>query len=336
MRDAPPDHLATHSSQRRTLITGATGFVGSWLTHRLVADGDEVAVLVRSTSDLWRLEPIVPRLRLIKAGLSQVAAVAEQIVDFAPQRVFHLAWTGGNSAKYNDDPAQVYENVPGSLDLMRVAAEAGASFFLNLGSCVEYGECSIPVRETDAIQPKNLYGAAKHAVEDLLLRLGAGFGVRTASVRLFWSYGPGDDEARLIPSLTRKLLRNERHSMTPATQMWDFLYITDVVEALVQIAATPKAQGVFNLGSGRPQPLREVAETLRHITKSTALIGFGDIPFPPGQMMHLEADVTRLQETVGWSPRVSIEAGLAETVAWYRSGANTLPVETLESYHASQ
>jgi nucleoside-diphosphate-sugar epimerase len=299
--------------------------VGAWLVRRLMADGHRVAVLARPSSDLWRIAPWLESVTIVRGDLSAVSLAAEEIKDFAPEWVFHLAWSGGNSSAHNFDPNQVYANVPGSLELMRIVAESGAKVFVNLGSCVEYGVYEIPVRETDPVKPKNLYGAAKYAVELLGEQLGPRLGLRFSSFRLFWAYGPGDDDARLLPSLYRKLLRGERHAMTPGEQMWDFLYIEDVVDALVCVASSATASGIFNLGSGSVIAIEDVAQIVGAALGQEELLGIGDIPYGAGQIMHLEADTSRLRAATGWEPRVSLREGLRRTTEWYRSGTRQLP-----------
>ena len=309
----------------RCLVTGATGFVGAWLVKRLVADGHRVTVLTRPSSDLWRIEPWLDATTIVHGDLSDIASATEKIKEFSPENVFHLAWSGGNSSAHNFDPNQVYGNVPGSLELMRIAAASGASLFLNLGSCVEYGVYQVPVRETDAVQPTNLYGTAKYAVELLGEKLGPRLGLRFASFRLFWAYGPGDDDARLVPSLYRKLLSGKRHAMTAGEQLWDFLYIEDVIDALVKVATTPEASGIFNLGSGNPVSIRSVAQIVGAHLGREDLLGFGDVPYSSGQIMHLQADTSRLRASTRWQPTVSLQDGLQRTTDWYLSGRRRLP-----------
>jgi UDP-glucose 4-epimerase len=310
----------------RCLVTGATGFVGSWLVRRLVSEGHAVAVLVRPSSDLWRIAPWADRLTQIRGDLATIVSAKEQLADFAPEVIFHLAWSGGNSSRFNFDPAQVYANVPGSLELLRIGAACGASVFVNLGSCVEYGSYCVPVRETDSVRPSNLYGAAKYAVELLGENLGPQMQIRFASMRLFWAYGPGDDDARLLPSLFRRLRAGERQAMTPGEQVWDFCFIEDVVDALIRVAQSPNASGIFNLGSGQPVPLKDVANRAGQLLGRPDLVGIGDLPYSPGQVMHLEADVSRLRDVTGWAPVTSLEEGLQRTAAWYKAGEMSLPL----------
>jgi UDP-glucose 4-epimerase len=302
----------------RCLVTGATGFVGSWLVRRLLTDGHSVAALTRPARELRRIHTLLPSIVQIEGDLSCISKSRSAIQSFGPEAVFHLGWTGGNSSRFLNDPAQVYENVPGSLDLMRVAAEAGASTFVNFGSCAEYGQYCIPVRESDPALPTNLYGSAKHCVEQMGLALAPILGLRFVSLRLFWAFGPADDESRLVPSLIQKMLLGERHAMTKGEQVWDYLYIDDVIEAVVRVANTPSAKGVFNLGSGRPERLRDVAEQIARMAGDMSLLGLGDIPYGPNQVMHLQADVSRLKGATGWRPEISLEEGLKRTIAWHK------------------
>ena len=92
----------------------------------------------------------------------------------------------------------------------------------------------------------------------------------------------------------------------------------DVARAVLAVATTPTAAGVFNLGSGRASRVRDVVERIRDLAAPGMDLVFGEIPFRPDQVMHMEADVSRLRAATGWHPHISLEEGLEGTVAWYR------------------
>ncbi len=302
----------------RCLVTGASGFLGSHLVHELIKEGNEVCVVARKSSNLWRLTNDLHHLRIVYSALSELEVVADEVKAFRPECVFHLAWAGGNSRKFVNDVSQVFDNLPGSLDLVRLSAEAGCSRYLFLGSAVEYGTWKVPVRETDIPEPSSLYGMAKLAATNLTQSLCTQFGIRFCGIRLFWAYGPMDDRLRMIPSVISGLLAGKRPSLTAGEQIWDFLYVEDAVRALVCLAESDSASGIFNLGSGVPVTVREMVMQIRDTIDPALDLGFGDISYPPGQPMHLQADISRLKAAVAWSPNVSIPEGIRRTVDWYR------------------
>src|SRR5260370_17506301 len=131
----------------RCLITGAAGCLGSWLSRALVGEGHEVLAIVRPSSDLWRLDDIKAKLSFAFASLNTIETVREPIAQFRPEVAFHLAWTGGNSSKFVNQTAQVSENVPGTLELVRILAEAGCPTGGYAGSPRGNGRFNAPLRD---------------------------------------------------------------------------------------------------------------------------------------------------------------------------------------------
>jgi nucleoside-diphosphate-sugar epimerase len=142
--------------------------------------------------------------------------------------------------------------------------------------------------------------------------------MRHAWLRLFSSYGPGDNDGWLIPMLITEMLAGRRPKTTLGTQSWDWLHVTDVARGILALATNEMASGVFNLGSGRAVRVRDVIERIRDLAAPGMELVFGEIPFRPDQVMHMQADISRLCAATGWAPSISIEQGLADTVAWYR------------------
>lgn len=301
---------------RRVLLTGASGFVGSFVARQLVAAGVPTAVLLRPGSDPWRVADLLPRLATVEGTLADVPAAEPAARAFAPDTVLHLAWGGvGNAAR--NDPAQ-FDNLRQTVDLLHLCRRLGVGAFVGLGSQAEYGPHAGRLDEQTPTCPTTVYGVAKLSAGLFALRLGGEWGVRAAWLRLFSSYGPTDHPGWMIPDLIGKLLAGERPPLTEGRQVWDYIHVADAAAAVVRVAESPAAAGVFNLGSGRPVPLREVIETVRDAIDPALPLGFGEVPYRPDQVMHLEADVSRLRG-LGWEPRTPLAAGLAETIAWYRT-----------------
>ena len=121
----------------------------------------------------------------------------------------------------------------------------------------------------------------------------------------------------MLPSVILALLRGEKPALTLGEQRWDYLYVEDAVDAIWRAATTSSAQGVFNLGSGEAHTIKSIVERVRDLIDHNLPLGFGEVPYRPDQIMHLQADISRLKQVAGWSPQVSLDEGLRRTVDWF-------------------
>lgn len=301
----------------RVLVTGATGFIGSHLLPRLLAANASVAILIRPRTDTWRIQSLLPRVVQIVGDLKDLDAVEGDIRKFAPEVIIHLAWYGVNN-RYRNDPLQVDCNLRYTSALLQLAYRTGCKTWIELGSQAEYGPWNKQIDEETPTKPTTLYGTAKLCTCLIAQHLCAHFNMRFVWLRLFASYGPMDDLGWMIPSLVLSLLHGNRAALTEGVQRWDYLYVTDVAEAIYQVTGTPNAQGVFNLGSGQAYTVQSIAEQIRSLIDASLPLGFGELPYRPDQIMHLQADISRLRQATGWSPQVSLDEGLSHTVAWFK------------------
>jgi nucleoside-diphosphate-sugar epimerase len=212
----------------------------------------------------------------------------------------------------------VTDNVEIACGLAEAAAAAGVESFIGVGSQGEYGAGS-SMREDALPAPTSLYGAAKVASLFLTRQIAAQAGMRHAWLRLFSTYGPRDNSGWLIPMLITEMLAGRRPRTTLGTQSWDWLYVDDVAAGILAVAETPTAAGVFNLGSGQAVPVRQVVERIRDLAAPGLELVFGEIPFRPDQVMHMQADISNLRAATGWQPQVGMAEGLARTVDHYRA-----------------
>lgn len=298
----------------RVLVTGATGFIGSWVTADLVARGHEVAVLVRPSSDLWRLAELKDRLRVITCPLDDSRGLAEALATLRPEAIAHLAWQGVDNTDRNR-PIQA-RNVSDTVAFVDLAAAAGVRAFVGAGSQAEYGPYPRAIREDDVPRPTTLYGHAKLATGNMAGRIAEEHGLRFAWMRIFSAYGPKDSPRWIIPSLIRSLKSGERMALTACEQRWGFIHARDLASAFRIVIESEGASGIFNAGSPDAPPLRDTVLLLRDRVAPGAPLGFGEIPYRPDQVMVLQADVSRLV-ALGWAPSTPLADGLDEMIAYY-------------------
>ena len=305
----------------RVVLTGAAGFIGSHLLDRLLKEDCAVAILMCPDTDPWRIKELLPRAVVLDNEQADVARFEKPLGDFRPDTFIHLAWHGTDSRSYND-PSQC-ENIKSSLELLRLAHRVGVRHWIGLGSQAEYGNCNHRIDEKTSTHPATVYGTAKLCTCLMAERLCEILDLRFVWLRLFSAYGPKDKSSVMISYLIRSLLRGESPHMTTGDQLWDYLFVADAAEAIYQTAKHDDATGIFNLGSGGVYPIRYIIEQIRNMIAPEAQILF-DREHQPDQVMHLEADIGRLQTAIGWAPSTSIEEGLARTVEWYREHADDL------------
>jgi len=300
----------------RILVTGPTGFVGSYLIEELLERGHKVCAIVRPGSNAWRLSSVRDRVQFITGSLDDVPALRSAIADFGPDAIAHLAWWGVRNADRNS-PVQA-RNIGPTVELVALAAELGVKILVGAGSQAEYGQYHRAISEDDPTRPTTLYGMAKVASATMAAEVAHRNGMRFAWVRLFSTYGPKDHDHWLIPQLIRALKAGERMPLTKAEQLWGFLNVRDAASGIRTVIEADAASGAFNLGSPDAPPLRETILAIRDLVDPAGELGFADIPYRPDQVMVLKADVTRLLG-LGWRPRIALTAGLQEMVSWYNA-----------------
>lgn len=312
MPDIDGPRALIYADTMRIFVTGASGFLGSYLTADLLAQGHEVAALLRPTSSRRRLQEVYHRLHVISGGLEDRDGLRGPLASFAPEAVAHLAWRGVAGADRNN-PVQAL-NVTDAVGLAELAAEVGARVFVGAGSQAEYGPYRRAIREDDVTRPTTLYGMAKLAAGSMAMRLCDERGLRVAWLRIFSTYGPKDADHWIIPSTIRNLRSGQHMALTACEQHWGFLHARDAASAFRLAIVNSTAQGVFNVGSPEAPPLRETIGKLRDLVDPQASLGFGELAYRPDQVMVLAADVSRML-SLGWRPEISLDEGLRETVS---------------------
>lgn len=303
----------------RIFLTGASGFVGSYLLRLLLDNNHAVQILLRPTSDVWRIQDVLchNNLEINYGSLDDPKSYDDSLKIFKPSSIIHLAWQGVGNKNRNDYEQIV--NIQHAQELAKLAIDLEVNTFIGLGSQAEYGPCSNIIDESQACLPTTCYGIAKLATSLMLSDLFKKASIRFAWLRLFSSYGPKDDDSWLIPYLINSFLENNPPKLTGCEQLWDYIHIKDVASAIYAVLASTRAGGMFNLGSGHAYRLIDIVKYIENKLQAKTPAQIGAIEYRPDQVMHLEADIGRLHQLTAWQPEQELYAGLDETIQWYSS-----------------
>lgn len=307
---------------RTALVAGATGFVGSAVARRLLADGWRVVAPVRRTSgDRHRLSGL-SGLDVVEVG-GYTADELRAAFAKKPEVVFNLASTGVAGKADPDD--LVAGNVTLMLNLLRAAGEVGVRRFVHTGSCFEYA--AVPagelMTESSPAVPWSVYGAAKLASVHLARTAAVMWKVPLVVLRLFGVYGPGEAPKRLVPYLIDRLRKGEASDLTPGTQVRDLLYIDDAADAFTSVAdhtGVGDDGRIFNVCTGVPVAVRQVGETMaRLLGAPQELLRWGAIPPRTEEPPWIVGDGTAFRTATGWHPKHDLTAGLRAAIEeWSR------------------
>jgi nucleoside-diphosphate-sugar epimerase len=295
----------------QVLITGGTGFLGLPCARRAVEAGAEVHVVARSRPD-----ELPAGVAFHAADFAQPVSIWKVFETFRPTHLLHLAWVTTPGTYWTTPENRDWQQA--SRQLLLAFSTCGGRRAAVAGTCAEYdwsagGACH---EDDTPIRPATLYGTCKAELYRELM-YSSPDRLRLAWPRLFFLYGPREHPARLVPSVTSALLAGRPAETTTGTQERDFLHVEDAADALVRLLLSD-VTGPVNIGSGKPTAVRTVVETVAGIVGRPDLLRLGARPMPANEPPQLYADVGRLRDEVGWSPRIGLRQGLADTVAWWR------------------
>ena len=299
---------------RRVVITGATGFIGSWLVKELASNDIEIIALVRDVNRAK--DAIGDKARLIKYYSEEYQKLCDDNTNI--DAFYHLAWEGVAPEKKNDRAIQV-KNIDFAMEMLEYAGRIGAKRFIATGTVAEYAFCE-DVMDVNAKQtPNDLYGAAKTATHYMLETWARSMEMPFNWVVIPSTFGEGRRDNNILTYTIQTLLKGEKPSYGYLTQMWDFLYVGEVVRALRLIGEKGIIGKTYGIGSGDYRPLKEYVKIIRDLINPDLELGIGDVPAMSDKAFSSCVSIKDLTADTGFVPCVSFEKGIEKTIEFYNS-----------------
>jgi UDP-glucose 4-epimerase len=302
----------------RVVVTGGAGFIGVHSVEALLESGAEVLVVDDLRHASYRPLPGGAGLEVVDVG---EAAARAAIEGWKPTAILHLAAQGGVNRSWREPAEDARINVLGTVSVLAAAIAAGCRRVVvaSSGGALYGAARRLPTPEDEPAQPRSPYGTAKLSIEHYLSHFTRAGAVDALALRYGNVYGPGQDgtgEAGVVAISSHRLLEGRAPVIRgDGAQTRDFTYVGDIVAANL-LGLTSKVTGALNIGTGRETAIGDLVRRL------CALAGYGEEPerepLPPGEVARSALDNSLAADRLGWSPRVSLDDGLAQTLASFR------------------
>lgn len=297
---------------KKVLVTGITGFLGSQIAQELSNDGFELIAIKRNSSELSRCADFLDNVKWIDLSDNW----EEQIINLKPEVIIHSAWEGVGAVDRDNWQVQM-NNIPFTLKLLLIAKEVNVEKFIGFGSQAEYGAFSGIIDEDYTIDPKSAYGLSKNLCSQTIKVFCEQNNIDWYWLRLFSFFGEKEAGNWFIPSLIKNISENKPMDMTPGEQRYAYMYIGDLASIIVKIVKSSANSGIYNLSSKQSVSLKEIVEKIINIIKpEKSLVNFGAMPYRENQPMLIQGTVSKLEGEIGIFSETSLDVNLKNVVEY--------------------
>ncbi|MFC2040937.1 SDR family NAD(P)-dependent oxidoreductase [Chloroflexota bacterium] len=309
---------------RKVLVTGAGGFIGSHLSERLVELGAKVKAFVRynSRNDQGLIELLPPQVKneieVTMGDLRDSEAVHDAVK--GTNMVFHLAALVAIVYSYLHAREVIETNTIGTLNVLDAAKDYELNKVIHTSTSEVYGTAQyVPIDEKHPLQGQSPYSASKIGADKIAESFYRSFDVSVATIRPFNTFGPRQSARAVIPTIITQALTKGRIFLGSLHPTRDYTYIEDMVEGFIKAAESPMSVGeVINIGSNFEVSIGDLATRIISLTGKNAEIIFDTsrVRPPKSEVERLRCDNTKAKRLLGWEPRTSLDEGLRTTIEW--------------------
>ncbi len=305
-------------NNKKILITGGAGFIGSHLTRRLVSLGSKVTVVVKYNSiiDCPRLINVWDKINIIEADLRNTDSVKVlEKLDF--DLVFHLAAYNHVGDSFKHVAENVNSNLISTINLLNSGPKIKK--FIHMGTSEIYGlQSKLPFDVSEKPNPMSPYAVTKFASELFSILKSKSEKMDLLCVRPFNTFGPFQSEKAIIPELIIKCLQNKEIKTTGGKQTREFNYVDNIIDGILFL--NKKVRNSFNpinVGSNKPITIKNLVNKIHKLTDSKSKLKIGALKYRPNEIWKMQAN-NKFMISKGWKPKVNFDDGLIHTISWYQ------------------
>jgi nucleoside-diphosphate-sugar epimerase len=282
------------------------------LLRALHAAGAHTVAIVEASRHPGRLDTLsFPVDRIVVPDVADMAAAIQQA---APDYVIHLSAYISTQRTLASLQESLQRNLLPTISLLTACTGIAAKRVILMGSCEEYSHNFVPFDTALATDPSSPYGASKAAVTAYARMFTNSFHLPTVVLRPSVVYGPGQSPRMLIAQVMQAIAEGRTIDVTEGKQTRDFVYVTDVVDAILRALTVPGIDGnAWNIGSGEVVIVRDCLERIERITGTSGLIEYGKRAYIDKEIFHYELKVKETYAAFNWRPSVMLDEGLRRT-----------------------
>lgn len=316
---------------KKVLITGITGFAGSFLAEHLVQNSEyEISGTFLNEETISNVGNIKDKLDLVKTDLTQKDAVESLITQKKPDMVFHLAAMASVGASFKDPVSTFHNNVDSEIFLLEALRKENLlnTRVLITSSAEVYGYVqpeNLPLNENAPLRPGNPYAVTKIAQDFLGLQYTLSYKMPIIRVRPFNHVGPRQAPGFVVSEFAKQIASIEKSQQEPIVKVGnleakrDFTDVRDMVKAYTLLMEKGEAGEIYNIGSGISHTIQEILDMLISLSSVQISIETDPARLRPSDIPEIVSDNTKITSLTGWKPEISLEQTLKDTLDYWRN-----------------
>lgn len=302
---------------KKVLITGANGFIGSHVVRKMVNELANVSIIVRDSSDLWRIEELKKDIDIHRIDLRDSVSVDNCVKQIKPDYIFHVG-AYGVDARQKDYFTAANTNIIGTMNLLNPLKDVGCKKIINIGTCMEYGDKKEMIKENSHLEPDSIYGSTKASASIIAHQMAAENNIDIVTLRPFGVFGEKEGSHKFFPYIILSLLENKEVNLTPCEQYRDYCYIDNIVDGFVLAAQNETIKNeIFNIGSGSIYNLKYYVDMIYQGMSINKKPNFGALSYRKNEVWNQQPDTTKIKKLLKWEPKINLRDGIERTIDWY-------------------